>query len=721
MSLTAIVDRHGGRIPAFVVAGLLAIAGALALLAPVVGVVHTRDGSVTAAASAAGWVMLLPAVAVALLAPWRSAAALAAGAGLGIVGASRLFADLSLVLTPQAVARPELWVETTDHALPVTPTAGAYLILAGDLVALAAGVIAAVRFSGLLTLQRDSDFAAGSDRPAGPDFLGGAEAGGRFGADLGDRFERFDRMDRTVRRNNVMTAVGLAGALLLTIGALGVPYTGGYLSARYLPPAVGVSGLVGALVLAVVAATAVLVAGILPRSLALALLGGTALAGAIPLLVAVLAVSIGSTPTHLTVTVWIGLGGAVLLALAGLLARVRFLLIGPADPVDRADRDGEVDVDGDGDDDAGHPPSRALDLAVAGCAILAGGLGVAAFLLPLIDAGGLEDLLFLSDGSPVPGSTVFGAAAVPLLLAGILALVPRTGAIGRAGITVAWAGMVFAATGGLQVLGDDGLSAARSVGLISVGSGAWCGFAAAVVGVVAAVLAILALTRASDSAATIDDDESVGTARAASTPVALVAGVIAVVASCLPLFATAGQISSPTILQGFSIDIWGVWAILLAALAALLAAVLAGRPSVVLGLLLGAALAAAVRLVIPARVSSAAGFALRPGYVVQAVAVAGLLAAALIVARHSSRITRVPVDAYRTAMPDTPRQGTHHQDPTLLDTPLADAGGSTPAASTPTGTAAGTAAETAAVGSRTSAKRRRGSGRSTPTSGRKRR
>jgi hypothetical protein len=693
MSLTAVVDRHGGRAPAFLVAGLLAVAGALALLAPVVGVVHTRDGSATASAAGAGWVMVLPAVAVAVLAPWRSAAALAAGAGLGIVGASRLFADLSLVLTPEAVARPELWVETTGHALPVTAAAGSYLILAGDLVALAAGVIAAVRFSGLLTLQRDSDFAGsstGTGSPDGPGTSGAATVAGavsKAGTEPGGGFERFDRMDRTVRRNNVMTAVGLAGALLLTLGALGVPYSGGYLSARYLPPAVGVTGLVGALLLAVIAATAVLVAGILPRSLALALLGGTALAGAVPLLIAVLAVGIGSTPTHLTVTVWIGLGGAVLLALAGLLARVRFLLVAAGEGA----RDAAAG-------DPVRPPSRMLDMAVAGCAVLAGGLGVAALLLPLIDAGGLENLLFLTDGSPVPGSTVFGAAAVPLLIAGVLALVPRTRAAGRAGASVAWAGMAFAVAGGLQVLSDDGLSTARSIGLISLGSGAWCGFAAAVLGVVASVLAVVALARASDSAATIDDDESVGTARSASTPVALAVGVVAVVGSCLPLFATGGQISSPTILQGYSVDIWGVWAILLVVLAALVAGTLAGRPSVVLGLMLGAALVAAVRLVIPVHVSAAAGFGLRPGYAVQVVVVVALVAAAFLMARNASRITRVPVDAYREA---------------LLDTPIPDAGGSAAMRSTPTGTAA--------AGSSTAATPRRGAGRTTPNSGRKRR
>ena len=606
VALGAVVVRQGGRSPALTVAGMLAVAAALTLLAPAVGVVHTHDGSATAAASGALWIMVAPAVLVAALAPFRAVAALAAGSGLGLVALSRVFADLGLVLGANGVARPELWVETTEHALPVTPAAGAYLVLAGDLVAVAAGVFGTVRLAGMLSYQRDSDFAgpsAATDLGAGDGF-GAPPGGSPLEASAG--FDRFDRMDRTVRRNNVMTVVGLLGALLLTIGALGVPYGGGYLAARYLPVSLSVTGLIAALILAVVAATAVLVAGTLPRSLAVALLGGTALGGALPLLIAVAAVA--SAPTHVTTTVAIGLAGAVLLTLAGLLARVRFVAAGP----------GEGAAAGaDGATEPIRPPSHALAVATGIFAILAGALGVAAALLPPIDAGGFEDLLYLTDGSPVPGSTVFGAAAVPLILAGIVVLVPRVAAAGRAAATLAWAGMAFAVTGALQVLGDDGLSTARSLGLISLGSGAWCGYAAAGLALVAAVLALIGMIRDSDAASTIDDDDSVSAARSASAPVAVAVGVVALVASCLPMFSTSGQISSPTILRGFAVDTWGVWAILLVILGALIAATLNGHRRVVLGLLLGAALVAAVRLVVPAHVSQATGFALRPGYAVQ--------------------------------------------------------------------------------------------------------
>jgi hypothetical protein len=228
----------------------------------------------------------------------------------------------------------------------------------------------------------------------------------------------------------------------------------------------------------------------------------------------------------------------------------------------------------------------------------------------------------------------------------VVALVPRLGAAGRAAATLGWAGLVFAVTGGLEVLGDDGLSTARSLGLISVGSGMWCGIAATVLALVVAVLAIASLVRASDSAATVDDDDSAGAARSASVPVAAVVAVLAVVASCLPTFATSGQISSPTILRGYAVDTWGVWAILIAAVGALIAATVAGRPVLALGLLIGAALVAAVRLIIPAHVDEATGFALRPGYVVQAVLVLALATAGLLIARNAARIVRVPVDAY---------------------------------------------------------------------------
>ena len=514
--------------------------------------------------------------------------------------------------------------------------------MAADLVALAAGVLGAIRLSGLLSFQRDSDFAGSPiDLPAdgfaaAPDAL----------VEARPDFARFDRMDRAVRRNNVMMILGLLGALMLTVGALGLPYAGGYLAARFLPPSVGVAGLVGALVLAVIAATAVLVAGTLPRSLAVALLGGTALGGALPLLVALVAVA--STPTNLTPTVWIGLAGAAILTLAGFLARVRLLDVGSGEG---------AGLGPDGEAGPVRPPSRALNVAIGIAAVVAGGLSVAAYFLPPINAGGLEDLLFLTDGSPVPGSTAFAAAAVPLLIAGVVALVPRIGAAGRGGATLGWAGVVFAVTGTLEVLGDDGLSTARAIGLISIGAGLWCGIAAAGAATVVAILATVSLARASDSADTVDDDDSVGAARSASAPVAVVVALIAFLASCLPTFATSGQISSPTILRGYAVDTWGVWAILLATIGALIAATLADRPVLVLGLLLGAALVAAVRLVIPAHVEAAAGFGLRPGYVLQAVLVVALAAAALLIARNAARIVRVPVDTYGSVFLDATRSG----------------------------------------------------------------
>jgi hypothetical protein len=652
VSLTAVVVRRGGRGAALVVAAMLALAAALALLAPKVGLVHTSDGSPTASATGALWVMVLPALLVAALAVVRPVAALAAGAGAGFVGASRFFADLAVIVTPEGVARPDLWVETTQHAFPVTPAAGAYLVLVADLVTLGAGFLAAGRLGSRLSYQRDSDFAGDTGGPPASrgsgaeteDFAGSGLAAPALEAD--PAFDRFDRMDRTVRRNNLMTAVGLLGALLLTVGALGVPYSGGYLSARYLPVSLGVAGLVGALVLAVIAATAVLVAGTLPRSLAVALLGGTALGGVVPLLVAVVVVA--TTPTHLTITVWIGLLGAILLTLAGFLARVRFVFA-PTEARSAA-------LDSGPSGDSGRSV-RSLDLIAGGLALLSAGLAIAAFLLPPINAGGLERLLFLTDGSPVPGYTLFGAAALPLLAAGVITLLPVSVQIGRAATAISWSGLAFALTAAMQVLGDDGLSAARSIGLISLGAGTWCGFGAVAAGLVAAVVAAVAMGRASDASSFVDDDESVMEARAVTTPLAVGVAVLAVVASCLPMFATAGEIQSATILRWSSVDTWGVWALLVAVLGGLLAAVLTSRPPVVLGLLLAAAAVSAVRLVVPAHVSGASGFGLRPGYAVQGLLVVALVIAAAVMARSAGRIKRVPVQEYDAVFLDARRSG----------------------------------------------------------------
>ena len=119
-----------------------------------------------------------------------------------------------------------------------------------------------------------------------------------------------------------MLLVGFVGAVLLLVGNLGTPYSGGYLALRILPFGSSLTGLLAAALLAFLAAIVVVVAAALPRSIGQALLAGTALAAAVPSITAVVAVLTGA-PTSLSPVVWWGLAGAVILAGSGLLARRR--------------------------------------------------------------------------------------------------------------------------------------------------------------------------------------------------------------------------------------------------------------------------------------------------------------------------------------------------------------------------------------------------------------
>ncbi len=603
-STTAVVIHGGGRADALTAAAALALAAVVTALVPVIGAVRAADGAPLWFAPGALWITLLPAVLVAVLAMVRPVAALAVAAGAGVMGAARLLADLPVLTAPDALARPDLFVETTDRSLPLHPAAGGYLLLAADLITIGAGVLAAVRLSGRLSFQRGD----------GPDAIDGAEAGGADETGGG-----------RPRRHYLLTLNGFVAVPLLALAALGVPYQGGYLAARYLAAGVPLAGMLGALLLAVLVATAVLVAGTLPRPIAVAVLGGAALGACLPYLVALVAVV--SAPVELSGTVWIGLIGGLVLVAAGLLTSVR--------SVSAIDDDGAVPA----------APSPLVSNLAGAAALLAAGLAVLAALMPALDAGGLEDLLTLVDGSPIPGSTLFAAAAVPLAIAAGLSLVPVTRRAGRAALMVVWAALVPAMTLAVQVLSDDGLAAARDADLVAVGPGTWFGVAALVVAVLAAVLAAIAASRAAEADAAVPDDESVAAARGFSLPVAVALGALAVVADCLPVYGTAGQIQGPTILQGYTVQAWGAWAVLLAAIGAVAAAAVTRHRWVVLACGVAAAGVQAVRLVVPASVPEAAGFGLRPGAVVQAVLIVALLGGAVALAARAARIRTVYVGA----------------------------------------------------------------------------
>lgn len=595
---------------------LLLLGGVLAALVPVIGVVHSFDGSPMDAWAIAGWTAVLPGVLAVLLSAFRPVAGLAAAAGAGAVGAARFVIDLSVVINPAAVARPELFVETTTRAEPLRAAAGGYVLLVADLIAVAAGVLAALRLSRAVAFPEPDLLAPVIDPdPHGPVVL----------------------PEPTRRRNNVMLVTGLVGVLLLFAGSLSNAYTGGFLVERFVPVGGDVSGTLGVVLLGFVGAVAVLCAALLPRELAAPLLGGTALAAAVPALTAIVAVLAGA-PTALTGAVWFVLFGAVVLAGSALLARVRVRLT--------------TDPDGW----SAAPGRRNLVGGLGGLAAVLAGL---AALLPNLYVDGRSEVVAAGGVAQDAGlPIVFAGVAVILAIGAVLTLVLPTALAGRPVLMVAAGGAAFAVARAVAVL-NTLVTASRNVagtdtalyGLVTVhpwtaGPGLWCGVGALLVAAATAVLARLDDRRAADTVLTVADDESVAASRVLRGWIAAVVGGLAVVALAVPVYTTVLG-DSATLLVGFALDTWGVWAMLAVLLGGLVYAVVDRRLLVVAAFPAAAAAVAGLRLLVPGVVSAAPGYRTAAGTGLTWALVAALLAAGVAMALLVRRITVAPLEVAR--------------------------------------------------------------------------
>jgi hypothetical protein len=87
----------GGRSAAVLLASLLLAAGVVIATSPLAGQVVPADGAPVSAFLAAGWVAVLPGLLAVGLALVRPALGLAATAGSGLIGLSRLLGYLALV------------------------------------------------------------------------------------------------------------------------------------------------------------------------------------------------------------------------------------------------------------------------------------------------------------------------------------------------------------------------------------------------------------------------------------------------------------------------------------------------------------------------------------------------------------------------------------------------------------------------------------------------
>jgi hypothetical protein len=610
----------GSRRPAIVLAALLLGAGVAAALGPSFGVARPADGAPASGFAVAGWVAVLPGLLALALALVRPVLGLAATAGAGLVSIARLLADLAVVTEIDRVSRPELFVETTDRARPFGVAAGAWMLLAADLIMIIVGVLAARRLATVVTVRDGprSGVLFGSPEPARDE---------TDDADLGAGVPvaaMTDPQSGRRRLNLPMVGTGFLGAVLLLVGHLDIPYSGGYLALRVLPFGTSVGGLASAVVLAFTVAGVVLVAAALPRDVAQALLGGTALAAAVPSLVAVVAVAAGA-PTGLSPVVWWGLAGAVILAAAGLFARR-----------DLRSTRSSADV---------APPGPPTVVAAIG------GLAAAAALA----AASQTSLLYL-DGAPpdevagvllAPAALPLLIAAFPLGVAGVLTLPRATAVAGRAALMVVWAGAGYALG---RAFWATSLVSATSTGSTSgithtwtTGPGGWLMGLGAVLAIVAAVFAVMAHRRAAEATPEIVDDESLARSRDRRRWTAIAATVAVPVALALPVYTGLGVSSAPSLIHGLDLDTWAFWALAVGAVLGIWLGALSRTPQVAGAGPVAAATVLAQPLMVPGVVRALPGFTLAAGFWVILVVVVVLVAVAVLFARSAATVgTRPP-------------------------------------------------------------------------------
>jgi len=650
--LTSASNRSdaGERAPARLLAGLLLLAGVLIGVCPLIGVVTTADGSPTGAVTIAAFTAVLPGLLAVALAVIRPTLGLAATAGAGLIGLARLFGDLAILTETDGVTRPELFYETTDRARPFATTAGGWLLLAADVLMVVVGVLAA----GRLARAGAEDSGTGPEPMFGsapdPAFAAESPAEAITGAGEGTRAD--DSVLALTRppegrlgRNLPMIGVGFLGAILLMVGALETPYSGGYLALRVLPLGASLTGVSAAALLSLLAAVSVVIAAALPRPVAAALLAGTALAAAVPPLTAVVAVLAGA-PTSVSSSAWWGLAGAVVLASAGLLARHR------GSTVDRSDGDG----DGDGDGDA---PSPMLTLAAGGLTLLAAVAALAASRTALLQVNGA-----VPDAAAAavlaPAGPRFLVAAVPLGVAGVLLLTPPTARIGRAVACIVWAAPVYALAQALALRSlvvasaDNPLNAdlpAEVRRTWTAGPGLWWGVVAVALAVAAAVLAAITARQVEEASLQLVVDDSVEQSRPIRGWTAAGLTILTVVSCTLPVY-SVGLTPSSTLFVGYDLDAWGIWAVALAVATASWAATLTRRPAVAAGYLLAAAAIAAVPLIVPGTIRDAPGFAWGPGLWAGGALVVGLLACVPVFAADARRVRTLDVATWSTGMPE---------------------------------------------------------------------
>ncbi len=599
-------------------AAALVVAGVIAAVGPWFGVVHAADGASVSAFSVARWVAVAPGVLALILAGVRAELGLAATAGAGLVGAAHLLADVAVVTETDRVSRPELFVETTEQARPFGVAAGGWVLLAADAAMVVVGVLAARLLATRVSIGNGppDDVLFGSTPPENREPTDGG----------GDAAAVVAMTPPTGRRrlDLPMVGTGLAGAVLLLVGSLDIPYTGGYLDLRLLPFGTSLSGLAAAVLLASIVSGIVLVAAGLPRDVAQAMLGGTGMAAAVPSLTAVVAVAAGA-PTGLSGVVWWSLAGSAILAASGLLAR-------------RGPTHVRASIDA--------PSPRVPTLVASICALAA-----AASL-----AGASSTSLLYLDGAPpdevaggllVPAALPLLVSAVPLALAGALTLLPATALAGRAALWVVWAGAGYALG---RAFWATSLVTATSTGSTSgithawtIGPGGWLMGLGALLAIVAAVLAVVGHRRAAEASPEIVDDESLALSRGRRRWIALALSAAIPVVLALPVYGGLGVSSAPGLIHGVDLDTWAFWALAVGGWTGLWLGASTRYPQVAAAGPVAAAAVLVQPVMVPGAVRALPGFTLSAGFWAILVLSGVLVVVAVPFVRSSSGIlTRPP-------------------------------------------------------------------------------
>ncbi|SDP00367.1 hypothetical protein SAMN04515671_2635 [Nakamurella panacisegetis] len=636
------LQRAGRSLPVGL-AALLLVGALLIGAGGLIGVATPFDHSALGSASGAVWIVLLPAVLALSVSAVRPEIGLAVTCGAGIVALARTVSDLGLLTSPNTAIRPEFFYELTDRAQPFSAGPGAAVVVVGDVVMVVAGVLAARRVAASLSFRTERIFDVHlievDDTGSGAELL--VEALEESDAVRADEPESM--IDGGPRRNNWLILAGFLGTLAVLAASLGLPYTGGYLLARYIPPEIGMLGLGAALVLALVAAVAVLTAAVLPRAVALGLLGGVAVGASIPFLTAVL-VSITDAPVKLNPIVALGILGVVVLAASGALSRVVLV------------------------QDDYSEPSRAsvrwLNLSGAVLSLAVAGAAVGGWRLPQLrySGGAVPTTSGTGVALSAPQSAPYLVAAIIPAIAGVLWLVPIAARSGRALAAIGWVALVVAVAQSTYVLSE--LIASASVFVAnspfavprwSAGPGLWWGVAGIGLGLATCAIAALASRQAADASPLVAEEASLSRARSIGTVVAVVLTVVVVVVLSMPVYSTQ-QLDSATLLDGYQANSWGVLTLAAAMIAAAWAAGRSQRTAGAVSYALAGGAVLAVRLVIPAAVRAQDGFTAGPGLIGGYITIAAFAAAAVVLGFSAARIRHTDPVASKPVRPASGRR-----------------------------------------------------------------